>query len=273
MSILEAIVDQKKVELAQLASSYSLSELKDLALAGEFAPRGFVAAALSTQFPAIIAEIKRASPSKGILCKDLDPLATALSYQRAGAACLSVLTDKEFFKGDLEYLAHIRRGGVSLPMLRKDFTIDELQIWEARLAGADAILLIAAILTDAKLESLLTEALEASLDVLVEVHTEQELERALRLFSNVKGLESRVLLGINNRDLHSFETKLEVTEILVSKIEDRLLPVVSESGLKSGADLKRLRGCGVNTFLIGESLIVTGDCEKALGELIYKARG
>lgn len=274
MSILDKIVVQKQSEVAQLSGSYSLAQLQGLAERGELEPRGFVQALLSTAFPAVIAEIKRASPSKGVLCESLDPVAAAQAYQAAGAACLSVLTDIEFFHGSLHFLAEIRQAGVSVPLLRKDFLIDPLQVWESRLAGADAVLLIVAILSDQQLQELLTTALEAKLDVLIEVHTQAELQRllgVLRSFDSKK-LQQTVLLGINNRDLHSFETDIAVTERLLTDVDLQGVAVVSESGLKTSADLLRLRKSGVEAFLIGESLIVTGDCGAALKSLIAGSR-
>lgn len=270
MSILDKIVVQKQSEVEQLSSCYTLTQLQGLAERGELEPRGFVRALLSTPFPAVIAEIKRASPSKGVLCESLDPVVAAQAYQAAGAACLSVLTDVDFFHGSLHFLADIREAGVSVPLLRKDFLIDPLQVWESRLAGADAVLLIVAILSNAQLQQLLATALEAKLDVLIEVHTQGELERLLGVLQSfeAKELQESVLLGINNRDLHSFVTDVAVTERLLVDVDLMGLAVVSESGLKASADLLRLRKSGVEAFLIGESLIVTGDCGGALKSLI-----
>lgn len=274
MSILDKIVAQKQLEVEQLSSCYTLAQLQGLAERGELEPRGFVRALLSTPFPAVIAEIKRASPSKGVFCESLDPVAAAQSYQAAGAACLSVLTDEEFFHGELRFLADIRQAGVSVPLLRKDFLIDPLQVWEARLAGADAVLLIVAILSDRQLQELLTTALEAKLDVLIEVHTQEELQRLLGVLRDFdsKKLQHSVLLGINNRDLHSFKTDIAVTERLLADVDLQGVAVVSESGLKTAVDLLRLRKSGVEAFLIGESLIVTGDCGAALKSLIAGCR-
>jgi len=275
MSVLQEIVVQKKKEVEILSQSFSVDQVKGLALKGELSPRGFVKSVLSTDFPAIISEIKRASPSKGMFSINLDPVETAFGYQGAGAAAISVLIDVEFFHGELSYLAKIRQAGVSLPLLRKDFLIDEIQVWESRLAGADAVLLIVAILTDEQLRNLLAVSLEASLDVLLEVHTEQELERAVALLSAFENprLGDSVLLGINNRDLNSFETDIAVTKRLVAALGDKIdLEVVSESGLKTAKDLIELKSSGVKSFLIGESLIVTGECDRALASLIESSR-
>jgi indole-3-glycerol phosphate synthase len=224
-------------------------------------PRGFCdalrqQAAVGT---AIIAEVKKGSPSKGIIRANFDPCDIARRYQAGGATCLSVLTDQRFFMGSLAYLEAIAEV-VTLPLLRKDFVIDSYQIYEARAAGADAVLLIAAALSQDVLSELVSVASGLDLDVLLEVHNEDELERALRLPVE--------LIGINNRDLKTFHTDLAVTERLMPRIPaDRL--VVSESGLRCRADIRRLQQAGAGAFLIGESLMREENFEPKLQELLH----
>ena len=196
----------------------------------------------------LIAEVKKASPSAGVIAKDFDAVATAEAYAAAGAHCISVLTDEQFFQGNLGYLAQIRRA-VKLPLLRKDFTIHEAQIWEASVAGADAILLIVAALEQSRLEALYKEALACQLDVLVEVHTLEEMERAIDL--------GATLIGINNRNLHTFEVDVAATEQLSEEAPKDIL-LVSESGLKTRKDTERVFDCGCNAILVGESLMRAG---------------
>ena len=197
---------------------------------------------------ALIAEVKKASPSAGVISPDFDAVATAEAYAAAGAHCISVLTDEQFFQGSLGYLAQIRRA-TRLPLLRKDFTIHEVQIWEASVAGADAILLIVAALDQPKLEHLYKEALACQLDVLVEVHTHEEMERAIDL--------GATLIGINNRNLHTFEVDLTATEQLSEEAPKDIL-LVSESGHKTRKDTQRVFDCGCNAILVGESLMRAG---------------
>lgn len=225
------------------------------------APRGFTDA-LATKAdngrPAVIAEVKKASPSAGIIRADFDPAAIAEQYQRGGATCLSVLTDEHYFKGHDHYLQQARKA-CSLPVLRKDFTIDSYQITEARVLGADAILLIAAVLDDAQLYDFSQQAQALGMDVLLEVHNETELERALRTDNR--------LIGINNRDLHRFVTDLSTSERLLNQMPaDRI--VVSESGIHTVDDIQRLRSAGIHTFLIGEAFMREPDPGKALSCLI-----
>ncbi len=214
--------------------------------------RGF-ASAVSRKGPdeplRIIAEAKKASPSKGLLCPDFDPVALARDYQEAGASAMSVLTDEEFFKGSLSYLMDVRRA-VDLPLLRKDFIIDHIQIDEARRWGADAILLIAAILTASQISEFLAHARELSLACLVEVHDEVEAEKALS--------SGAALIGINNRNLKDFSVSLETTVRVKGVIPDSI-PVVSESGIRSGQDARYLKEHGVSALLIGESLVTSDD--------------
>jgi len=206
----------------------------------------------------IIAEIKRASPSKGMIRPDLDVAGVAAAYERAGARAVSVLTEESFFLGSLDDL-RAARAACSLPVLRKDFIIDPYQVWEAAAAGADAILLIVAALTDDELAGLMAEAGEARLDCLVEVHDREELERAL-------GQGAR-LVGVNNRDLRTFRVDLDTTADLIDSVPDGVL-LVSESGISTRDDIRRLAGIGVDAFLIGEALMRDDDPEAKLGELL-----
>ena len=206
----------------------------------------------------LIAEVKAASPSKGILRHDMNPSQIALEYQEGGATAISVLTDEKFFHGRLAHLEDVRRA-VRLPLLRKDFIIDEYQLVEARTSGADAVLLIAAILDEKKLEALLSSAGRLGLNCLVEVHTEGELKKVLDT--------PATLVGINNRDLHTFKTDLETTIRLRPLVpEDRT--VVSESGIKSRGDVRRLEDAGVDAILVGEALVQSEDIERDIRELM-----
>jgi len=273
MNILDEIVEQKKREVASLPKRIiAAGDLRDAWLErGE--PRDFVAALRPTtrktqpsQRIALIAEVKKASPSAGLICKDFDPVRIAKEYEAAGANCLSVLTDKTFFQGSLDYLRQIR-AAVKVPLLRKDFIIDERQILEAIEWGADAILLIAAILTDEQLKGFHSLATEAGLAALVEVHDEAELERALKI--------SPTLIGVNNRDLKTFKVDLATTERMAARMEDggwkmargsRLL--VAESGIHTRADVERLQKCGAHAILVGESLLRGGEIRSKIRELI-----
>ncbi|GAB4509306.1 MAG: indole-3-glycerol phosphate synthase TrpC [Sulfuricaulis sp.] len=257
--ILRKILMRKAQEIAERARHMPLEELKKH-LAHVSAPRGFLKAIrsrIATGQPAVIAEIKKASPSKGLLRADFRPAEIAKSYERHGATCLSVLTDVDFFQGSDAYLQQARTA-CALPVLRKDFTIDAYQVYEARVLGADAILLIVAALDDAQLRELARLAAELGMDVLVEVHDEPELERALAL--------PTPLIGINNRDLRTFHTSLETTLDLLGKIPaDRM--VVTESGIHVPADVARLRTQGVNVFLVGEAFMKADDPGMKLQEL------
>jgi len=222
--------------------------------------RGFVEAIeqkITAGQAAVIAEIKKASPSKGVLRADFRPAEIARSYEQGGATCLSVLTDIDFFQGSDDYLC-AARAACQLPVLRKDFMIDPYQVHEARALGADCILLIVAALDDARMGELAGLAQHLGLDVLVEVHDAAELERALRL--------NTALVGINNRNLRTFETRLETTlELLASIPDDRI--VVTESGIHSGTDVARMRAAGVHTFLVGEAFMKATDPGARLAEL------
>ena len=222
--------------------------------------RGFYRAitnTLQTGRPAVIAEIKKASPSKGVIREDFDPAAIAASYAAAGATCLSVLTDIDFFMGGDEYLQQAR-SACQLPVLRKDFIIDPYQVFEARAIGADCILLIVAALDDAQLLELSGIAADLNLDILVEVHNREELERALML--------RKPLIGINNRDLHTFETTLDTTIGLLADIMDDLT-VVTESGIHTREDIARMQRHGVNAFLVGEAFMTAPEPGEKLKEL------
>ncbi len=207
---------------------------------------------------AIIAEIKRASPSKGLIAKDFDPLATARAYVAGGARAISCLTDEKFFRGHLEYLAAIREE-VPLPILRKDFIIDEIQLEEARAFGADAVLLIVAALSPKRLRELLAMTYALGLEALVEVHDEEELKLALEAGAEI--------IGINNRNLKTFEVSLETSLKLAKKVPKDIV-LVSESGIKSSSDLKKLKEAGISAALIGESLMRSQDKAMALKEML-----
>ncbi len=208
----------------------------------------------------IIAEVKKASPSRGVIRKDFDPLAMAQAYERGGAAAISVLTDKRHFQGSLEYLTAIS-SATALPLLRKDFIVDPYQVYESRANGADAVLLIVAILDDGLLSRLYELSKSLGMEVLVEVHTEEDVDRALKVGAEV--------IGINNRNLKSFEVSLETTERLVVLLPDSVIKV-SESGIMTASDIERLRGHGVDAFLVGEALSAAEDIEAKLGELLSR---
>jgi len=260
MNILDTIVEQKQREVALLpARLIAAGDLRD-ALLEHGERRDFMAALKNPRSGDIglIAEVKKASPSMGVICKNFDPVRIAREYEAAGASCLSVLTDEKFFQGSLDYLRQIR-AAVKLPLLRKDFIIDERQILEAIEWGADAILLIVAILTDAQLAKFHSLAVEAGLAVLVEVHDEEELERAQKI--------SPALIGVNNRNLKTFQVDLATTENLAKKIGTGKI-LVAESGIHSRADVKRLKKCGAGAILVGESLVKQGDIGAKVRELI-----
>ncbi|GAB4299853.1 MAG: indole-3-glycerol phosphate synthase TrpC [Desulfuromonadia bacterium] len=259
--ILAKIVEAKRHEVDAARRAMPLAEIQSRLSDREDTPRGFERAlrdARLSGWTPIIAEVKKGSPSRGVIRHDFDPVGTALVYQENGATCVSVLTDEPFFHGSLRHLSLIREQ-VSLPLLRKDFIIDPYQIHEAFLAGADAILLIAAILPQSLLGDLYAEARTIGLDVLIEVHDEGELEDALKVPCG--------LLGINNRNLHTFETDLATTERLAPLIpSDRL--IVAESGICCRADVERLLRAGAGAFLVGESLMKDDDPGGKLRELL-----
>ena len=251
---LAEICATKRDEVAARKVLASLSAL-DARAAAQSAPRGFEAALRSKAVNsfALIAEVKKASPSKGLIRADFDPAAHAAAYQAGGAACLSVLTDAPYFQGHEDYLI-AARAACDLPVLRKDFMVDPWQVAEARSIGADAILIIVAALDDTQMAEIEAAARERGMDVLVEVHNEAELERAAQLKSRV--------IGINNRDLKRFVTDLATTERLALLAPAGTL-LVSESGISSHADLQRLAAQGIRTFLIGESLMRQADIATA----------
>jgi indole-3-glycerol phosphate synthase len=257
--ILRRIVEVKHEEVARARAARPLASLRAQAEARRDT-RGFAAALrakLSAGRPAVIAEVKKASPSKGVLREHFVPSEIAASYERHGAAALSVLTDEPFFQGSSEYLVQAR-AACALPVLRKDFMVDAYQVVDARAMGADCILLIAACLDDAQMADLEAEAFGLGLDVLVEVHDGAELERALRL--------KTPLVGINNRDLRSFEVTLDTTLGLMGQVPpDRLL--VTESGVLAPGDVQRLRAAGINAFLVGEAFMRAPDPGQALAGL------
>ncbi|ACM21780.1 indole-3-glycerol-phosphate synthase [Geotalea daltonii FRC-32] len=259
--ILKKIVAHKKMELAAVKGARPLAEVQARLADLEDQPRGFEQAlrnAGESGWTAIIAEVKKGSPSKGLIRADFDPVEIAAVYEKNGAACLSVLTEEHFFLGHLSYLALIREQ-VGLPLLRKDFIFDPYQIYEARAAGADAVLLIAAMLDIHQLRGLSALAKELSLDVLLEVHDRAELETALET--------DCTLIGINNRDLRTFVCDLAVTEGLAPLVPPERL-IVAESGIHFRADVIRLQHAGAGAFLIGESLMREPDMGAKLRELL-----
>lgn len=258
--ILDRILTRKREEILDLRNQLGHSGLVEK-IAATSPPRGFFHALrsrISQRRAAVIAEIKKASPSKGLIRADFDPASLAQSYAQGQASCLSVLTDRDFFQGSPDYLIQAR-AACTLPVLRKDFLIDPLQVTEARALGADCILLIVAALGDAQMAELEAAALELGMDVLVEVHDGAELERALTLRTP--------LLGINNRNLRTFETRLDTTLNLLPAIPTGKL-VVTESGIHTPEDVETMRGAGVSCFLIGESLMRAPDPGVALKHLI-----
>jgi indole-3-glycerol phosphate synthase len=266
VNILDTIVEQKKREIAKLpARIIATGDLRD-ALLERGERRDFLAALRKPRHGdiALIAEVKKASPSAGVICKDFDPVRIAKEFEAAGASCLSVLTDGKFFQGSLDYLRQIR-AAVKLPLLRKDFIIDERQILEAIEWGADAILLIVAILSDDQLKKFHSLATEAGLAVLVEVHDETELGRALNI--------GATLIGINNRDLKNFKVDLTTTEKIAAKLFSSPATrhpslLVAESGVHTRADVERLKQCGADAILVGESLMRGEDIKSKIRELI-----
>jgi indole-3-glycerol phosphate synthase len=266
--ILEEIVWHKETEVEQLRERRPLIELQHQT---KSAPptQDFVAALQNAQTkPALIAEVKKASPSKGVIREDFDPVAIAQSYQQGKAACLSVLTDQKFFQGSFDALRQIR-AAVDIPLLCKDFIIYPYQIYWARLHGADAVLLIAAILSDKDLQYFLKITQALGMAALIEVHTLEELDRVL-------GLQGMTLVGINNRDLHDFSVNLHTTQTLLAErgnlLQERGIVVVSESGLHTATDLAIVAQAGASAVLIGESLVKQPDPGEAIAKLFADDR-
>ena len=255
-TILDRVVEARRVAFQRRQKTVPLPVLK-MAVAKNDPPREF-GAALVRDGLNVIAELKKASPSRGVLRADLDPAALALQLEQAGAAALSVLTEEEFFQGTLENLRSARKA-VHVPVLRKDFILDEWQVWESRAAGADSLLLIAAVLSDATLRQLLALARELKMEPLVEVHTRNELSRGLDAGARI--------VGVNNRDLRTFDVRLETSLELIEAIPDECI-AVSESGVSSNEDLRRLRAAGFDAFLVGEHLIQSPDPAAALKDLL-----
>ncbi|MDE0450661.1 MAG: indole-3-glycerol phosphate synthase TrpC [Gammaproteobacteria bacterium] len=255
MTVLDRILSHKADELADRRRQRPLADVR-AAAESAIPARGFAAAIKRTK-PAVIAEMKRASPSRGAIRDHFDPAAIAASYEAAGAACLSVLTDETFFRGSDEHLATARAAS-KLPLLRKDFVIDEYQVFEARQLGADCILLIAAALEPEQIASLTALAAQLGFDALVEVHNAWELHGALKA--------APPLLGINNRNLRTFDTSLETTLSLLSEVP-KGTTVVTESGIRTREDVRRMRDAGVEAFLVGEAFMRARDPGTALREL------
>ncbi len=263
--ILRKILSHKAEEIIRRSQAVPIRELSRR-LESAAPVRSFlgdVQARIQAGAPAVIAEVKRASPSAGVLRQDFDPPEIAVSYERGGATCLSVLTDEAFFQGADDYLTRARTA-CSLPVLRKDFIIDEYQVYEARAIGADCILLIVAALGDAQLKELAGLATHLEMDVLVEVHDGDELERALAI--------GPPLLGVNNRNLHTFETRLDTTLDLLPRIPGQTT-VITESGIHTPAHVQLMRQHGVHGFLVGEALMRARDPGQRLQELFFEEQG
>lgn len=268
MTILAKIVQEKRIETARSKEALPEKLLKErvinrqytTALAGKLpaGTRGFFKKALAAPGISLISEVKKASPSKGVFKKDLNPVETALIYERAGAAAVSVLTDTKFFQGSLQDMVAVK-SAIALPVLRKDFIIDAYQLYEARYYGADAVLLIAAILDNTHLQNFIHLAHELDLDALVEVHSKEELQAALDCGAEI--------IGINNRDLKTFKTSIAATMELAQYIPDSCI-LVSESGISTYEDVKELASVGVDAILVGEALITSPDIESKVKELL-----
>ncbi|HEV8485389.1 MAG TPA: indole-3-glycerol phosphate synthase TrpC [Blastocatellia bacterium] len=260
--VLDRIVDARAKRVADLKLAFPVNELVTRSYQGSTRPRYSMSEALSQPGRTnIVAEIKHRSPSKGVIRGEFDPVAIAASYEKAGAAALSVLTEEDFFGGSLAHLRAVRER-VALPLLRKDFHFDEYQIHEALAAGADAVLLIVAILEDELLTDLVVLASELKIDALVEVHTAREMERAVAAGARI--------IGVNNRDLTTFTVELATSERLAAAAP-RDAVLVSESGIHTGQDIRRLKQAGYNAFLVGEHLMRAADPGEALSRLVATA--
>ncbi|MGB5598506.1 MAG: indole-3-glycerol phosphate synthase TrpC [Thiothrix litoralis] len=259
--ILQKILHTKQEEIAARSAVRPLAQLAEEA-ASASPVRGFIQSMrqrIAAGDSAVIAEIKKASPSKGLIRADFDPPAIAASYERGGAACLSVLTDAPYFQGHESYL-QTARAACQLPVIRKDFIVDPYQVFEARAIGADCILLIVAALADAQMKDLYALARELGMDALIEVHDKDELERALRL--------NAPLIGINNRNLRTFETSLQTTIDLLPDVPEEVL-LVTESSIHTQADVKLMRDHGVHAFLVGEAFMRAQDPGSELNKLFF----
>ena len=261
-SVLDTIVARTRERVGAAQESVSLEELRARSM-GRGPARSFSAALTRANGVRVIAEHKRRSPSHGAILEGLEPATVGRAFACAGAAAISVLTEPDWFGGSLDHLIQIR-AAVDVPLLCKDFFVDAWQVWEARAAGADAILLIAAALDDRTLAGLLAETAAAGLEALVEVHERGELDRALAAGAHI--------VGVNNRNLRTLDVSLDVSLVLVRAVPDDVV-AVSESGLRTGDDLARLAAAGFDAFLIGESLMATGDPGGALGKLLADATG
>jgi|HigsolmetaAR202D_1030399.scaffolds.fasta_scaffold16522_2 indole-3-glycerol phosphate synthase len=269
-SFLDRILDHKRTEIARQQAKIPLAQLEAKAKTIS-PPRDFAAALRKPDRTALIAEVKKASPSKGLLLENFDALAIAATYARNGAAAISVLTDQRFFQGSLKYLEGIREQfesaawkGYQPPLLRKDFILDAYQVYEARAYGADALLLIVAALDDRTLVDLLELTHALGMQALVEVHDEEELERALAA--------NATIIGVNNRDLRTFVTTLETTERIAARLPATDRPIlVSESGIFTAADVARVRGLGADAVLVGEALVKSPDIAAKVRELAGEA--
>ncbi|MBW4452700.1 MAG: indole-3-glycerol phosphate synthase TrpC [Nostoc indistinguendum CM1-VF10] len=262
--ILEEIVLHKKKEVAQMQQELPLASLRQQLNAAPTVRNFLNALQENPNQPSLIAEVKKASPSRGVIRADFDPVAVAQAYERGGAACLSVLTDQKFFQGSFDNLQRVRQQ-VALPLLCKEFIIDPYQIYLARTAGADAVLLIAAILSDQELQAFLQLIHDLGMNALVEVHTLAELDRVLKL-------DNLSLVGINNRNLEDFTLDIGTTQQLLAQRQQQLqsldITVVSESGLYTPADLSLVAEAGARAVLIGESLVKQSDVEQAVRSLL-----
>jgi indole-3-glycerol phosphate synthase len=262
--ILEDIVSHKRQEVAEMQQELPLTSLRKQLNVAPTVRNFLTALQENPKQPSLIAEVKKASPSRGIIRADFDPVAVAQAYERGGAACLSVLTDEKFFQGGFDYLSKVREQ-VALPLLCKEFIIDRYQIYLARTAGADAVLLIAAILSDRELQDFLRVTHDLGMNALVEVHTLAELDRVLKL-------DNLSLVGINNRNLEDFTLDLGTTQQLLAERQQQLqsldITVVSESGLYTPADLSLVAEAGARAVLIGESLVKQTDVEQAVRSIL-----
>jgi len=260
--ILIKILDRKREEIDERSVKFSIEQLKQQCESADVV-RGFIRSIenkINSDQSAVIAEIKKASPSKGLLRENFQPAEIARSYTSHGAACLSILTDKDYFQGDEAYLKQAR-AACDLPVIRKDFIIDPYQVYEARAIDADCILLIVAALDDNNLQSLFDLAHELNMDVLMEVHDEQEMQRALKTGAR--------LIGINNRNLRNFDTSLETTLSMLGMVSDQHI-LVTESGIHTKDDVQLMRDNGVNAFLVGEAFMRADDPGEKLAELFFQ---